>query len=85
MSKTGRTPSWLQILGIHNLVGHLFSAVWYDILHDCVSPIINDDRSVKLFTELHLVGTDLDDIIGSSPFNLALEHDLLFIDWFNFC
>jgi hypothetical protein len=79
-NKTGRTPSWLQILGIHNLVGHLFFTVRCNILHDCVDLNINDDRSVKLFAEPHLACTDLDGIIDSSPFNLALDHDLFFID-----
>jgi hypothetical protein len=43
--------------------------------------IINDYRSIKFFGELQLARTDLDDIVGSSPFNLTFGHDLLFIDW----
>jgi hypothetical protein len=72
------------MLEIHSLVGLHICTVWCDILHDGVGLIINDDRSVKLFIELHLACTNLDDIIGSSPFNVALEHGVLFIDWFNF-
>jgi hypothetical protein len=65
----------------HTLVGLLFFVVRCDILHDCVGLIINDDQSIKFFTELHLACTDLDEIISSSPFNLTLEHNLFFIDW----
>jgi hypothetical protein len=74
----------LQVLGINNLVGLLFSTVWCGIFHDRVNLIINDNWSIKLFAELHLACTDLDDIISSSSFNLALEHDLFFIDWLDF-
>jgi hypothetical protein len=44
----------------------------------------SSSQSVKLFIELHLAFTDLDDIVSRSPFNLVLEHGVLFIDWFNF-
>jgi hypothetical protein len=58
--------------------------VWCGVIHDCINLIINDNRSIKLLTELHLACTDLDGITGSSSFNLALEHRLFFTDWLNF-
>jgi hypothetical protein len=72
--KTGGVPSWLPILGIHNFVGLLFSAVHRDILHGCINLINSDDRSINLAC------TNSDDIVGSSPFNLPLKNRLLLID-----
>jgi hypothetical protein len=82
--KPGRTPPWLQIFGIHNLVSLLFSVVWCNIFHPCVGLIINDDRSIEFFIKLYLACTNLDDIAGSSPFNFALERGFSFTGWLNF-
>jgi hypothetical protein len=82
--KTGRTPSWLQIIGINNLVCLLFSTIQCDIFHNRINLLFNEDRSIKLHAELHLACTDLDGIGSSSFLNLTLKHGLFLIDWLNF-